>query len=144
MFKGLLTDLFIDCRLKIRLIINPKKLSNIQLMKTEVQSEKIKGDFIHIVFFWLKNPENQNDRQAFEKALEKFIATNPQVVNYYLGQPAATNRSVIDNTYSYSLVVTFKDIETHDIYQTDPTHLLFIEEAESLWKKVSIYDSVIY
>ena len=144
MFKRLLTDLFIDCKFKIRLIINPKKRSNIQPMKTEVQSEKIKGDFIHMVFFWLKNPENQNDRQAFVKALEKLIATNPQVVTSHLGQPAATNRAVIDNTYSYSLVVTFKDIETHDIYQTDPTHLLFIEEAESLWKKVSIYDSVIY
>ena len=90
-----------------KLIINPKKRSNIKPMKTEVQSEKIKGDFIHMVFFWLKNPENQNDRQAFEKALEKFIATNPQVVNYHLGQPAATNRSVVDNTYSYCLVVTF-------------------------------------
>ena len=112
-------------------------------MKTQVQSEKIKGDFIHMVFFWLKNPENQNDRQAFEKALEKFIATNPQVVSYYVGQPAATERSVIDNTYTYSLVVTFQDIVTHDFYQADLTHVLFIEEAESLWKKVSVYDSVI-
>ena len=111
-------------------------------MKTQIQSEKIKGDFIHMVFFWLKNPENQNDRQAFEKALEKFIATNAQVASFHIGKPAATDRPVIDNTYTYSLVVTFLDIETHDIYQTDPTHLLFIEEAKSLWKKVSIYDSV--
>ena len=143
MFIGLLTHLFIDCRLKISLINNSNKQSKIQPMKTQVQSEKIKGDFIHMVFFWLKNPENQNDRQAFEKALEKFIATNPQVVSSHIGQPAATERPVIDNTYTYSLVVTFTDIETHDVYQADLTHVLFIEEAESLWKKVSVYDSLI-
>jgi hypothetical protein len=39
-------------------------------MKAQVHSEKIKGDFIHMVFFWLKNPENQSDRMSFEKALK--------------------------------------------------------------------------
>jgi hypothetical protein len=39
-------------------------------------------------------------------------------------------------------VVTFPDIETHDEYQVDPTHLLFIEKAKHLWEKVVIYDSV--
>ena len=36
-------------------------------MKAAVNSKKIKGNFIHMVFFWLKNPENQNDRMSFEK-----------------------------------------------------------------------------
>ena len=110
-------------------------------MKAQVRSEKIKGDFIHMVFFWLKNPENQNDRMSFEKALNKFINTNTQVVGAHIGRPAATDRPVIDNSYTYSLVVTFPDLETHDAYQTDPTHIAFIEEAKSLWDKVFIYDS---
>ena len=38
-------------------------------MKAAVNSKKIKVNFIHMVFFWLKNPENQNDRMSFEKAL---------------------------------------------------------------------------
>ena len=104
-------------------------------------SEKIKGDFIHMVFFWLKNPNNQNDREIFKTLLTEFINTNPQVVTTHIGEPADTNRSIIDNSYNFSLVVTFPDLATHDAYQNDPSHLQFIEKAKSLWKKVVIYDS---
>jgi hypothetical protein len=38
-------------------------------------------------------------------------------------------------------VVTFPDLATHDAYQVDPTHLLFIEQGKALWEKVVIYDS---
>ena len=105
-------------------------------------SEKIKGDFIHMVFFWLKNPNNPNDRVIFKNLLTEFINTNPQVVTTHIGEPADTNRSIIDNSYNFSLVVTFPDLATHDAYQNDPSHLQFIEKAKSLWEKVLIYDSV--
>lgn len=113
-------------------------------MKTQLSPRKIKGDFIHMVFFWLKNPENQNDRLNFEKALEKFIDTNTQIVGAHIGQPAPTDRPVIVNSYTYSLVVTFPDKATHDAYQVDPTHELFIEEASKLWDRVVIYDSLAF
>ena len=83
----------------------------------------------------------ERSSMSFEKALNKFIDTNTQVVGAHIGRPAATDRPVIDNSYTYSLVVTFPDLETHDAYQTDPTHVAFIEEAKSLWDKVLIYDS---
>ena len=111
-------------------------------MKAKVRYEKIKGDFIHMVFFWLENPENQNDRLIFEKALNKFIDSNTQLVGAHIGHPAATDRPIIDNSYTYSLTVTFPNIETHDAYQIDPTHTTFIEEAKPLWNKVLIYDSL--
>jgi hypothetical protein len=111
-------------------------------MKAHIRSKKIKGDFIHMVFFWLKNPEIENEKLTFEKALDKFIDSNTQVLIAHIGQPAATNRPVIDNSYTYSLVVTFPNIETHDAYQIDPTHIAFIEEAKPLWRKVIIYDSL--
>lgn len=110
-------------------------------MKASIPFKKIDGDFIHMVFFWLKKPENQDDRQKFKKSLQKFIETNPQLVGAHIGQPASTNRPVIDNSYTFSLVVTFPDIETHDAYQVDPSHIKFVEEAQSLWEKVQIYDS---
>ncbi|MDA0200552.1 MAG: Dabb family protein [Bacteroidetes bacterium] len=110
-------------------------------MKTQIPYQKIKGDFIHMVFFWLKNPKNQNDREKFEKALNKFIGSNSQLVSAHIGLPAATDRPVVDNSYTYSLVVTFPDIETHDAYQVDPTHTNFINEAKLLWDRVLIFDS---
>ncbi len=110
-------------------------------MKTQTQSKKINGDFIHMVFFWLKNPHDQQDLQRFEKSLQKFIYTNTQVVGAHIGRPASTDRPIIDNSYTFSLVTTFPDLETHDEYQIDPTHVLFIKEAQSLWYKVVIYDT---
>lgn len=108
----------------------------------QVSAEQLKGDFVHMVFFWLKNPEDQKDLKAFETALQKFIQSNPQKVKFHIGRPALTDRPVVDRSYSYCLVVTFPDLETHDAYQSDPTHVLFIEEVESLWEKVQIYDSI--
>ena len=111
-------------------------------MTKSMSSEKIKGDFIHMVFFWLKNPDNHNEREIFKALLIEFININPQVLGTHIGEPADTNRSIIDNSYSFSLVVTFPDLATHDAYQIDPSHLQFIEKGKSLWEKVLIYDSI--
>ena len=106
------------------------------------QTETIKEPLIHTVLFWLNNPESQKDRVAFETAIQKLMATNPQGVQSHLGKPAKTSeREVVDNSYTYLYLITFSSIEAEAAYQTDPTHLKFIEEAKHLWKKVVVYDS---
>ena len=97
--------------------------------------------FIHHVFFWLRQPVTEDIRQKFEKALKKLV-TVETIVSYHLGVPAATNREVIDSSYTYSLLTTFKNKEDQDIYQSHPTHLKFIEDCSDLWEKVVVYDSV--
>ena len=37
--------------------------------------------------------------------------------------------------------MTFASEEDEIAYQTDPTHLAFIDEASHLWDKVVVYDS---
>lgn len=106
------------------------------------ESEVIKGDFIHSVYFWLKNPDSQADRAAFEKSLKKFINSSKVIISKHIGVPASTNREVIDNTYTYSLIVSFKNKEMHDKYQEEDVHKTFIGESQNLWKKVLIYDSI--
>ena len=49
---------------------------------------------------------------------------------------------MIDNSYTYRLVVTFPDLATQNAYQVDPTHLLFVEQAQTFWDKVVVYYSV--
>ena len=104
--------------------------------------EVIKGDFIHSVYFWLKNPDSEADRAAFETSLKKFINSSEFVMSKHIGTPASTNREVIDNTYTYSLILSFKDKADQDKYQDEPVHKTFIAESENLWKKVLIYDSI--
>lgn len=77
----------------------------------------------------------------FENGLKQLV-TIETIVGKHIGTPASTNRGVIDSSYSYSLLLTFKNKEDQDIYQTHPTHLKFIEECEELWEKLVVYDSV--
>jgi hypothetical protein len=104
-------------------------------------SESLGGSFIHHVFFWLKQPVTSEIREKFEKALKELVTVGT-IVDYHLGIPAPTDRGVIDNTYSYSLLTIFRNKEDQDIYQTHPTHLKFIEESQDLWEKVVVYDTV--
>lgn len=97
--------------------------------------------FVHHVFFWLKKPVTGETRVKFELGLKNLV-TIEKIVGMHLGTPASTNRGVIDNSYSYSLLLTFKTKEDQDIYQTHPTHLKFIEDCGDLWERVVVYDSI--
>ena len=105
-------------------------------------SKTLAANLIHTVFFWLKNPDQATDRAAFETAMEKLRHTNPQGLQSHLGCPAATEaRGVVDSSFTYCYVMTFASVEDEIAYQTDPTHLAFIEEASHSWEKVVVYDS---
>lgn len=97
--------------------------------------------FVHQVYFWLKNPENAEERSQLLEGIHGLAYIEPKTL-FHVGVPASTNRSVIDTSYSFSLLITFNDIEEHDAYQQHPIHLKFVEECSSLWSKVVIYDAV--
>lgn len=98
------------------------------------------GKFMHHVFFWLNEPDNEEARKTFEEAVEKLASI--ETVRYkHIGKPASTNREVIDTTYTYSLLVVFDDAAGHDIYQEHPIHDEFREKSY-LWNRVQIYDTV--
>ena len=97
--------------------------------------------FVHHVYFWLKKPVTREVRVKFEKALKELV-TIETIVDHHLGVPALTNRDVIDTSYTYSLLVTFKNNEDQDTYQTHTTHLKFIADCHDLWEKVVVYDSI--
>jgi hypothetical protein len=101
----------------------------------------IQGDFAHTVYFWLHNPDNSEDRKAFKTSLTNFINQSPYITTKHIGVPAKTNREVIDNSYTYSLLLTFKDKATQDQYQEEAAHKQFIAESSHLWSKVIVYDS---
>ena len=106
------------------------------------KAEEMEGSFVHVVFFWLKNPDKKADRDKFEKSVNKFIDNSKFIMSRHVGIPADTDREVIDNTWTYNLVLGFKDKEAQDKYQEEDVHLKFIEEAGELWEKVLVYDSV--
>jgi hypothetical protein len=97
--------------------------------------------FIHHVFFWLKEPGLESNKQQLIQGLQKLAAVTT-IKNFHIGQPATTSRGVIDTTYSISWMLTFENAANQDSYQADPIHLNFVKECSHLWEKVVVYDSV--
>jgi hypothetical protein len=97
--------------------------------------------FIHHVYFWLKNADSEEDKVKLVEGLKK-LSSASTIKQFYIGVPAATNRDVIDTTYSVSWLLFFDNAADQDSYQTDPIHLKFVEACSMLWKKVVVYDSV--
>ena len=104
-------------------------------------AEPVRGDFVHHVFFWLKNPDNAADRELFlnEIAKMKKIET---IVAVSIGAPAGTPRAVVDNSWTFDWIVTFKNRTDWQVYNDHASHKEFIENAGHLWKKVQVYDSI--
>ncbi|HJS53516.1 MAG TPA: Dabb family protein [Chitinophagaceae bacterium] len=100
-----------------------------------------KGMFIHHVYFWLKNPGNKEDKAKLVEGLRK-LSKVKTIKNFYIGQPAATQRDVIDSSYDISWLLFFDNAADQDSYQSDPVHLKFVEECSSLWQKVVVFDSI--
>ncbi|MDP5121542.1 MAG: Dabb family protein [Spirosomaceae bacterium] len=99
-----------------------------------------KQGLVHTVFFWLKESTETN-KVALHAGLEK-LATIDIIREAYVGQPASTNREVIDNTYDFSITFIFDDKATQDVYQDHPDHIVFIKTCSHLWQKVQVYDAV--
>jgi hypothetical protein len=101
----------------------------------------MKHIFVHHVFFWLKEPTSAEVRSKVENGLSSLTKIG-EIEEFHIGVPANTNRAVIDNSYTYSLLVVFRDKNDHDKYQSHPIHLKFIENCGQLWSKIIVMDSV--
>ncbi|MFK7813445.1 MAG: Dabb family protein [Maribacter sp.] len=97
--------------------------------------------FAHTVYFWLANPDNQQDRGAFETSLQKFLDNSGYAKTSFIGVPPRASRDVVDGSFTYSLIVSFESAEAQQNYQDEAPHKLFIEESSKLWTKVIVYDS---
>ena len=97
--------------------------------------------FAHTVYFWFKNPDEAEGRTKFEASLKKFLRDSKFAKTNFIGVPPKSTRDVVDDSFTYSLIVTFDSAESQEGYQTEESHLLFIEECKDLWEKVVVYDS---
>ncbi|TDB68884.1 Dabb family protein [Arundinibacter roseus] len=97
--------------------------------------------FVHTVFFWLKEKENEQARQQLHAGLKE-LATIDEIQTAYVGAPADTRRPVIDHTFDFSITFVFSDDASQERYQVHPEHLAFIDACKHLWERVQVYDAV--
>jgi Stress responsive A/B Barrel Domain len=105
------------------------------------EAKTAKELFVHHVYFFLKNPNNEADKTKLLEGLEK-LSKVPTIRMVHIGSPASTNRSVIERGYSISWLCFFDNLEEQEVYQKHPIHLKFVEDYSHLWEKVIVYDSV--
>ena len=109
--------------------------------QTKDEMKEFDSNFTHVVYFWLNNPDSQEDCKAFETSLQKFLDHSQYAKTRFIGKPPRASRDVVDGSFTYSLIVSFESAETQQQYQDEAPHKLFIEESSSLWSKVIVYDS---
>ncbi|MEZ4828120.1 MAG: Dabb family protein [Bacteroidia bacterium] len=93
--------------------------------------------FVHHVFFWL---EEGADLEALREGVESLEAVD-EIYSIHIGEAVPSERDVVDDSFDLSLLLVFESKEDHDIYQTHPVHLQFVEECSQLWKRVVVYDA---
>ena len=97
--------------------------------------------FVHSVYFWLRDDLSQSDKTTFIEGIRS-LCTIESVQQGFIGVPAGTTREIIDQSYSYALVLSFADAAAQDAYQVDPVHDVFREKCAGFWKKIIIYDAI--
>ena len=76
----------------------------------------------HTVFFWAKDDLTSEQLKDFEAGLRTLLDI-PLVGEGRLGIAAATNRKVVDRSYTFALSLRFKDMAAHDAYQATTNQL---------------------
>lgn len=96
---------------------------------------------VHNVYFSLKDGSPENI-QALTAACHKYLKGHEGEL-YFAAGPVVDelSRPVNQKDFHVCLCVAFKDKAAHDVYQTHPRHLQFIEENKPTWGGVRVFDS---
>ncbi len=110
---------------------------------TNMDSSLSKETIVHSVYFWLKEGITAEE----EKDFLNFFATLAKIEGIKelkYGKPAPTTpRPVVDNSFSYLLLVTFNNMDEINVYETHPEHLAAIEIYKKYWTKVEVRDAIL-
>lgn len=101
------------------------------------------GVIVHSVYFWLKDGSSKEDERDCQEYF-KILAKLPGVQSLNYGRPAATHeREVVDHSYSFNLILTFKSLDDINAYEVNPEHLEASKRFKKYWKKVEVKDTLL-
>jgi len=94
-----------------------------------------------MVYFTLQDASEAKVQELVD-ACKRYLDEHPGVIYFSVGTlNKELARPVNDRGYEVALNVVFDSRASHDIYQTDPRHLQFINEQKPNWKQVRVFDS---
>lgn len=97
----------------------------------------------HNVFFKLK--DNSPAKIAeLNASCHKYLNVQPGIVFFAAGPVCSDlTREVNDLDWEVGLHLVFDSKASHDAYQDDPTHNIFIAEQKANWAAVRVFDSYV-
>ncbi|MFT4831816.1 MAG: hypothetical protein ACI815_001466 [Psychroserpens sp.] len=99
-------------------------------------------NYVHTVFFWMKDPTNEVSNKKFVVSLRKFLDRSKYAKTQFIGRPPKATRGVVDDSFTYSLILSFESAEAQENYQKEDAHMVFIEESQRFWDRVIVYDAM--
>ncbi len=113
-------------------------------LATSVTGEKASDKVVnHYVLFWLKKDLTEQQVEEFTGFFE-MLRTVPGIRKFYYGKPAGSKpRDVVDNSFTYNLMIQFDTLEELEVYGVHPIHMDAIEKYSHFWEKVAVHDSVL-
>lgn len=95
---------------------------------------------VHNVYFTLKDRSPAATQHLLAEC-RKYLTDHPGVVLFACGTLSDLSRPLNDRAFDVGLHVVFQDRAAHDVYQTAPRHLEFIEGNRDTWQQVRVFDS---
>ena len=112
--------------------------------KNDLKTDTMKSHDPHIahyVLFWLREDLTEQEVQDFAQFFED-LKPIPGIKSLHYGRPADTHpRDVVDNSFTYNLVVYFDTMEDLEVYENHKIHLDAIAKYSPNWTKVVVHDS---
>lgn len=125
---------------KSSLAASPALLATMSTSPMSTSSRQA-GQFVHCVYFWMREDLSEEERETFEKGLA-MLARLETVRHAFIGAPPPSQREIVDGSYDYALVLAFDDAEGHDAYQVHADHELFRQQTVGFWRDIKIYDTI--
>jgi len=94
---------------------------------------------VHSVYFWLKPELTPEQLDDFDAGLRSLTAIET-VKGLHYGNPAPSDRPVVECSYTRGLVVNFNDRQELDTYAVHPVHLAFVEQFKQFWTEIRVFD----
>ena len=117
-------------------------MAALQSCKKENELPELSG-IVHYVLFWLREDLTEEEKDKFVDFFEE-LKRIPGIKSLSYGKPAATNpRPVVDNSFSYNLIVIFDSLKDVGVYENHPIHLEAIKNFSHLWTNVVVHDTKI-
>jgi hypothetical protein len=102
-----------------------------------------KGKVEHVVLIWLKKPGNVADRAKAISAAQRFPKEIREIEHFSVGQPLASERPVVDDSFDVGLVMRFANQADLSAYEKHPMHVKAVNEVlKPLAAKLLVYDVI--